>query len=405
MKNQKKTGAMPVWLTSFGNFQKRTNSFLTVSNSFVVLVLLLLTAVIPASAQKANVFARYWNTLVNDTTETSRPKFLIYPTLAYAPETSWEIGLSSLYVYYAQRDTTNRLSEINGFTFYTIENQYGLWFDHALYSHQDKWIFPGRLRFQSFPLLYFGIGPDSPSDHIAQVDNTLVQIRERALRRVYPNLYLGLEVDFQSLSAVDFMPAGNDALELPLGSNGSTNLAFGLGLVYDKRHNVLNVREGIFSELAFLRYDNTWGSDFSWSSIISDNRFYKSINSRDVLAAQLLGQFNTGAVPFNQLALMGGESINRGYYYGRYRDKNQLAAQLEYRMLPFSFAKRWGAAVFGSTGTVFDQMTNLSFSDFMWSGGGGIRFLIFPKKDIFTRLDVAFTREGPGLYIFIGEAF
>jgi len=43
--------------------------------------------------------------------------------------------------------------------------------------------------------------------------------------------------------------------------------------------------------------------------------------------------------------------------------------------------------------------------DVVWSAGAGIRFLLFPKKDIFTRLDLAFTREGTGVYIFIGEAF
>jgi hypothetical protein len=34
-----------------------------------------------------------------------------------------------------------------------------------------------------------------------------------------------------------------------------------------------------------------------------------------------------------------------------------------------------------------------------------LRYLIFPEKDIFTRIDVALTREGPGFYFFIGEAF
>jgi hypothetical protein len=39
------------------------------------------------------------------------------------------------------------------------------------------------------------------------------------------------------------------------------------------------------------------------------------------------------------------------------------------------------------------------------ASGGGLRFLLFPKKDIFSRLDFAVTREGTGIYIFIGEAF
>ncbi len=108
-----------------------------------------------ASAQS---FAkRYINSIINDTSDISKPQFLIYPTLAYAPETSWEIGLSSLYVYYQNRDTTNRLSEISGFSFFTLENQYGFWFEHALYSDQDKWFFLGDIKIQSFPIYYHGI--------------------------------------------------------------------------------------------------------------------------------------------------------------------------------------------------------------------------------------------------------
>ena len=40
----------------------------------------------------------------------SKPRFLAYPTLAYAPETKWEFGVSSLYVFHSGRDTTARLS-------------------------------------------------------------------------------------------------------------------------------------------------------------------------------------------------------------------------------------------------------------------------------------------------------
>ncbi|MFQ3213589.1 MAG: outer membrane protein assembly factor BamA [Marivirga sp.] len=355
-----------------------------------------------------NLASRYWNSLVNDTSDLSRPQFLVYPTLAYAPETSWEIGLSSLYVFFAKQDTANRLSEINGFTFFTLENQYGLWFDHAIYSDQDRWFFLGRLRFQSFPLFYHGIGINSPEDYIARVEAKQIIIKERVLRKLKNNLFLGLEVDYQRLAAVDFVLAepGNEAFEMPLGNEGSQNLGLGLGLVQDNRHNVLNVREGFFSELAFLHYNQAWGSDFNFTSILSDTRIYKPMGN-NVLAAQLLGQFNFGDVPFNQLALMGGESMMRGYYYGRYRDNNQLAAQVEYRFLPipFNFTDRIGAAVFAGAGTVFNQMNSVDISDFVVSGGAGLRFLLFPKKDIWTRLDFAFTKEGSGFYLFIGESF
>lgn len=358
-------------------------------------------------AQNSNILSRYVSKLVNDTTDASRPQFLVYPTVAYAPETSWEFGLSSLFVFYANMDTTNRMSELDAFTFVTLENQYGLWFDHAIYTNRNRWFFLGRWRYQSFPLLYFGIGPGASAEGAATVYGNQLQLRERVLGKLHNNLFFGFQVDYQRLSNVSFVPATKEIISVPYGGEGSANLGLGMSLVFDTRHNVLNVRDGIFSELAFVKYANSWSSDYSFTSVISDNRIYQPVNSRDVLAFQLLGVFNVGEVPFNQLALMGGESLMRGYYLGRYRDNNQLATQLEYRFLPLSlgFTDRVGAALFGGTGTVFNEIGVLSIRDFKWSAGAGLRFLLFPKKDIYTRFDVAFTGEGTGFYIFIGEAF
>jgi hypothetical protein len=358
-------------------------------------------------AQRQNIASRYVRKVLNDTTDIREPQFLMYPVVAYSPETSWEFGFSSVFVYYAGRDTTNRLSEISAFTFLTLEQQYGLWFDHALYSDKNKWFLLGRLRFQSFPLLFYGIGPNTPKAPQALVDASLIQIKERLLRKVRKSLYFGLEVDFQRLSNVNFIPRTDETLVLPNGAEGSANLGLGLGILYDNRHNILNVREGFFSELAFLRYSTALGSDFSFGTVISDTRLYRPVNKRDVFAAQLFGQFNSGDIPFNQLALIGGETIMRGYYLGRFRDNNQIAAQIEYRMLPlpWSFTKRWGATFFASTGTVFSDFNALTSRNVVVAGGGGLRFLLFPKKDIFTRLDVAFTKEGSGIYLYIGEAF
>ncbi len=351
---------------------------------------------------------QYISSLLNDTSDVTKPQFLFYPALSYAPETSWELGISGLYVFYPNRDTTNRLNEVKAYTFYTLEKQYGLLLNHSLFSDQNKWMALGRLRFQYFPLLYYGIGPDSDADYLARVNALQIHLRERILRRVATNFYLGLATEYQRLSSVEFVPATNQTnFVLPAGASGSANLGFGLSAVYDARRNMLNVRQGAYSELTFVRYSKTLSSDFAFTNVVSDNRIYKAINRRDVLALQVLGQFNFGEVPFNQLSLMGGENIMRGYYLGRYRDNNLVATQAEYRFLPLplGFTNRWGAAIFAGAGSVFNKPDKVNAKDFVWSAGGGLRFLVFPKKDVFSRLDVAFTQEGPGFYIFIGEAF
>ena len=373
-----------------------------------ILYILLSTALIRVNCQESNLSSnfifKYINKIINDTNDLSAPKFMNYPTLAYSPETSWEIGLSSLYIYSANRNLKNRLSEIKAFTFYTLENQYGIWLDHALYSDENKWFFLGRARFQSFPLLYHGIGAESSSKHIARIDGNFTYFKERFLREVFPNFYTGIEFDLQIMNKVSYKNSVSNFVK-PTGGNGSTNVGLGWGIIYNNIHNVLNPRNGIFSELAFLNYRSEIGSDYNLTTFLSDNRFYIPIRNNNVLAFQLQGQFTTGNPPFNLLSLMGGESLMRGYYLGRYRDKHLLAGQVEYRMLPFSFSKRWGASLFFAAGEVFNSNNNFKFKNLLPTGGAGLRFLLFPEKDIYTRIDYALTKEGSGFYFFIGEAF
>ena len=334
-----------------------------------------------------------------------KPQFLVYPTLGYAPETSLEIGASALALYYAKNDYEhNRLSELKLFSFFTTRSQYGVWIDHSLYGDRDKWFFLGAIRQQRFPLLYFGIGPDTEGDHpnLIQADYTL--IRERILRNLAPNLFLGLEIDLQRLYNEEFE---RTPVPEPLGVEGSLNLGLGLGLVYDSRKNVLNEREGFFAEIAFLDYNSRWGSAFNFRAIYWDTRKFFPITAdkKQVLALQAMGSFLQGEVPFNQLALLGGDIIMRGYYLGRYRDKNYTAAQVEYRFLPFPFSKRLGAAAFFSAGMVGEKVNDLKLNKLLPAGGVGLRFLLFPQKDIYVRLDLGITAEGTGIYFFTGEAF
>lgn len=361
-----------------------------------------------ATAQEKNsdgLIEGYLNRVMNDTSDPAKPKLINYPTIAYSPETSWEIGVSSLYIYSANQDLNNRLSEIKAFTFYTLENQYGVWLDHALYTDQNKWFFYGKARYQSFPLLYYGIGSDSPKEHTARIDGQYTLLKERFLREVVPSLYFGLELDYQRLAGVAYQDTSTGTQLPEIGTNGSTNIGFGLGVLYDNIHNALNPREGLYSEWAFLRYSPGLGSDHAMTSYIIDNRIYHPIKENTVFAAQLYGQFTTGDAPFNMLSLMGGESLMRGYYLGRYRDKNLVAGQVEYRILPFEGSKKWGASAFLAAGQVFSEDSPFELGKFLPTGGLGVRYLIFPEKDIYTRIDVAFTQEGPGFYFFIGEAF
>ncbi|MBC8154603.1 MAG: BamA/TamA family outer membrane protein, partial [Bacteroidetes bacterium] len=282
---------------------------------------------------------------------------------------------------------------------------YGLIVDNFVYGFDDRWILLGRSRFQYFPLLYYGTGPARNANEPARIDGTYLQIRQRALKKIAPNLFAGVEIDFQSLSGTRFSQPESHPYERPRGVEGTTNLSTGGGVVYDSRRNPLNTRRGLYGELAYLRSLGGVVSDYSFYSVALDLRRYFTLPKGQVVATQVYGLQTGGQVPVNQLALMGGEMIQRGFYAGRYRDGSLLAAQAEYRLLPFPFSKRFGGAVFASAGAVAPSWDKLRWRDVQPTGGAGLRYLLYPKKDIFLRFDVGFTRQGSGFYIFTGESF
>ncbi len=382
---------------------------LELPNMFRQLILLLslmfILPELPAQEKKKSWLRRFVERSLADTSAPGQRSLRAYPTLAYAPETSFEIGLASLLLYQPRGDTGNRLSEINAFSFVTLNGQYGIWVDNALYTHQDKWFFLGRTRWQRFPLLYYGVGPASSGKDAAVVDGNYLLLRHRILKKIRPNLFAGFEFDYQKLYRSRFENRETEPLPFPEGANGSDNLGLGAALVYDNRHNALNVRKGLFAELAYLRYNDKFLSDYDFHSVNLDLRSFHDMENQQVLAWQVYGQFLSGTVPFNQMSLLGGDMMMRGYYQGRYRDKNQISAQVEYRFLPLPFSRRIGAVVFGGMGTVAPTVEDFRAKYTRFTAGAGLRYLLFRKRDIFIRLDVGFTREGPGFYLYTGEAF
>ncbi|HWV74779.1 MAG TPA: BamA/TamA family outer membrane protein [Pseudosphingobacterium sp.] len=359
-----------------------------------------------AQTEKEDWLKSYINSLINDTTHAEQAKLTAFPTFATAPETGVELGATIIKLFYANNDTLNRLSELQAFTFLTFKGQYGLILENAIYGDQDKWFFLGDAKIQQFPLSYYGIGASTQKDHPATVVGFTLSLRQRALRKIKKNFFIGPEVDYQLLSNVQFkQPENGQPYDIPLGADGTSNLGLGIALVYDDRHNVLNVRNGRFGELAYLRYVNGFGSDHHFGGVNIDFRSYHPLGKRNVLAWQVKGNFQHGEIPFNQLAQLGGDRIMRGYYQGRFRDNHAISAQVEYRILPFTFSKRLGAAVFAAAGAIAPQLDAFKIQKIKAATGIGLRYLLFPKKDIYIRFDIGFTEEGTNFYVSNGEAF
>ena len=101
-----------------------------------------------------------------------------------------------------------------------------------------------------------------------------------------------------------------------------------------------------------------------------------------MLAWEIDGEFTQGAVPWNMLPSLGSDQRMRGYYQGRYRDRNLISSQLEYRQ---KLSWRHGFVVWGGAGTMGPNVRELGSSRWLPTLGVGYRFAFKPGINI--RLD------------------
>lgn len=143
----------------------------------------------------------------------------------------------------------------------------------------------------------------------------------------------------------------------------------------------------------------------SFSQATADLRQYAALpwSERQVLAFQVYSQISTAGVPFQAMPTLAGDGRMRGFFAGRFRDRDVALAQLEYRVEIWG---RLGLAVFGGLGNVAARLSDLDLRHPKASGGGGVRVLLDRAQGINVRLDVGTTNTGDtNVYLALGEAF
>jgi len=120
-----------------------------------------------------------------------------------------------------------------------------------------------------------------------------------------------------------------------------------------------------------------------------------------ILATNIGGYFTKGDVPLHRLALVGGSKKMRGYVKGRYRSKNFIFFQNEYRR---SISKRISGIAFINFGYFGDSLTQISSRQLLKTYGFGLRYRL-NEDGVNVRIDFGRNNETTGFYLTFGEAF
>ena len=90
----------------------------------------------------------------------------------------------------------------------------------------------------------------------------------------------------------------------------------------------------------------------------------------------------------------------RGYREFRFRDRNFIVMNLEYRWEAFSGLDM---AIFGDVGKVAARRSDIDLKDLESDVGFGFRFNTF--KSVFLRIDIGFSQEGTRVFFKFAPAF
>lgn len=318
---------------------------------------------------------------------------------SYTAATSAGLGgmASGLYSW-DRSDSTLQKSNVSLFGNASLKGMFVIGLKGNNYLPKDKYRLNYVLMFYTFPSTFWGVGYKNGSNDETKSDygRIKIQFNPTFLFRVAENVYLGPVVDIEWLNSFDF---DND--ELLEGADKSVfSVGAGLDFTYDSRDFSLNASRGNYLKIEQMFFASGFGNDQAFSYTDVTYSAYRRVWKGCIAAMELHGMFNYGDVPWTMMASSGTGGRLRGYFEGRYRDKNIMEGQVELRQ---RVKKRHGIAIWGALGNVFPNFNHIYFDEILPNFGVGYRWEFKPRINI--RLDLGFTKDSPNFVFNVNEAF
>lgn len=332
-------------------------------------------------------------------------KAIFTPVVSYAPETNLSIGvgMKGLFKMRGSGDET-RTSNMPLTVQYTIENKYFFFSGFEIFSPQERYMLTGNIRIQSFPSLYFGVGQDTPKTNEEEFAYRQILIEPIFLKNLFRKyLFFGSGIRYNRISGVEVQPDGLLANSEQVGAQGSTSVGLQLAMIYDSRDNILNASVGTFIGFTHGFYGKVLGGDQQYQLTRLDFRYYMQPLGKpsSILGFHFITRFSHGDTPLLDMGRLGGDEIMRGYFSGRYTERDLIATQIEWRQ---KFSHRWGAVAFVGVGSVAPSIDKF-LDKIRPSYGVGLRFLVDEHENLNLRLDFGVGNEKANYYFKIAESF
>ena len=328
-----------------------------------------------------------------DTDSTKRIKFLPVPSIGYSPETRYYLGAVVLSTF--SMDKHSRSSNAKIEFVYTWNQQMILDQEWNVFARKDRLFTQGLLHFSKYPDTYFG--SDQQEEDAISYQSKRFKLDGMLLWKPRDNWYLG-----GALRTVFYGDVSAEQQQVTYAeiTNAATVGASAIAQL-DKRNSLLTPSKGYYVRLSTsFNYSTSF-----YQQLAIDARIYKALLKKNkfVLSNRVLAVHSIGALPFFDLAALGGDRIVRGYFYGRFRDQHMSTFQSELR---YTVYKWFGLAAFGGVSAVYSPPQKWDANFLKPNAGIGLRFRVDKNEGTNLRFDYAIGKDGQsGFYVSFGESF
>lgn len=337
----------------------------------------------------------------------------ILPAAGYSLQSKLAILLAGNVTFRNPLDSNAKLSVINASIVYTQNKQILFPLQSIIWTNKEKYLLLGDWRIMKYPQDTYGLGSYSSLDSANHMDYNYLKIHETVFRKIAQNFYAGIGyyLDYHWNISEQGNPGGSVSDYAKYGTNEiTTSSGPCIAIAYDSRINPVNPRQGFYGNILYRKNLTSLGSNSDWSSLIIDARryFHFPANSRNIVALWNYDWLTLdGDPPYLDLPSTSWDpytSTGRGYIQGRFRSKNMLYFETEYRM-SLTPNGLLGAVVFGNL-QAFSEWPSNKFEAVRPAGGFGLRIKLNKQSDTNIDLDYGFGMGGSrGLTVNIAEVF
>ncbi|HMH21870.1 MAG TPA: hypothetical protein VK563_08840 [Puia sp.] len=336
------------------------------------------------------------------------------PIVGYTLQTGFAGVLSSNFAFYTSEHSQANLSNILTSITYSQYKQILFPIQADIWTKGNKYNIVTDWRYLKYPSTTYGLGGNTPADSGYGIDYSYLRFHQAILKTISKDLYLGIGYDLDYFwNIVEINPPPDGATDFETYGFRKKEVASGISLhfLYDSRRNQINPENGGYLSASYRPNFTFLGSDANWQSLILDLRKYIRFpgSTHNVLALWNYDWFTTGSdnPPYLLLPSTGWDAYSntaRGYIQGRYRSRNMVYLESEYR---FGITSNGllGGVVFANAQS-FSETASGRFQYVIPGYGGGIRISLNKFSRTNLCVDYGIGRNGSGgFFVNLGEVF